>query len=158
MLRAIRFSSYSLLAVLVLAGCSSNTPQPAKKGEKTVDVASVVRQKMPATVKDRDGWAQDLLDKSDAANFDITVFCEEPRIAYDRVHLSSYFSHHTAEELSLVREGFYEKHGIKVLVGERAITINRQEKVIHSSAGRTVFYDKLIMATGSYPWIPWYAC
>ncbi len=73
---------------------------------------------------------------------------------YDRVHLSSYFSHHTAEELSLVREGFYEKHGVKVLVGERAITINRQEKVIHSSAGRTVFYDKLIMATGSYPWIP----
>jgi nitrite reductase (NADH) large subunit len=46
-----------------------------------------------------------------------------------------YFSHHTAEELSLVREGFYEKHGVKVLVGERAITINRQEKVIHSSAG-----------------------
>lgn len=94
-------------------------------------------------------FIEDLLDKSDAANFDITVFCEEPRIAYDRVHLSSYFSHHTAEELSLVREGFYEKHGIKVLVGERAITINRQEKVIHSSAGRTVFYDKLIMATGS---------
>ncbi|EFL2236075.1 FAD-dependent oxidoreductase [Escherichia coli] len=99
-------------------------------------------------------FIEDLLDKSDAANFDITVFCEEPRIAYDRVHLSSYFSHHTAEELSLVREGFYEKHGIKVLVSERAITINRQEKVIHSSAGRTVFYDKLIMATGSYPWIP----
>ncbi len=43
---------------------------------------------------------------------------------------------------------------MKVLVGERAITINRQEKVIHSSAGRTVYYDKLIMATGSYPWIP----
>lgn len=63
-------------------------------------------------------FIEDLLDKSDAANFDITVFCEEPRIAYDRVHLSSYFSHHTAEELSLVREGFYEKHGIKVLVGE----------------------------------------
>ena len=53
-----------------------------------------------------------------------------------------------------MREGFYETHGVKVLVGERAITINRQEKVIHSSAGRTVFYDKLIMATGSYPWIP----
>lgn len=51
-------------------------------------------------------FIEDLLDKSDAANFDITVFCEEPRIAYDRVHLSSYFSHHTAEELSLVREGF----------------------------------------------------
>ena len=99
-------------------------------------------------------FIEELLDKAPAGQFDITVFCEEPRIAYDRVHLSSYFSHHTAEELSLVREGFYEKHGVKVLVGERAITINRQEKVIHSSAGRTVFYDKLIMATGSYPWIP----
>lgn len=29
-------------------------------------------------------FIEDLLDKSDAANFDITVFCEEPRIAYDR--------------------------------------------------------------------------
>ncbi|EFT9017078.1 hypothetical protein HVA60_004116 [Salmonella enterica] len=52
-------------------------------------------------------FIEDLLDKSDASLFDITVFCEEPRKAYDRVHLSSYFSHHTAEELSLVREGFY---------------------------------------------------
>lgn len=51
-------------------------------------------------------FIEDLLDKADKDQFDITVFCEEPRIAYDRVHLSSYFSHHTAEELSLVREGF----------------------------------------------------
>ncbi|PMC26235.1 nitrite reductase (NAD(P)H), partial [Klebsiella aerogenes] len=55
-------------------------------------------------------FIEELLDKAPAGQFDITVFCEEPRIAYDRVHLSSYFSHHTAEELSLVREGFYEKH------------------------------------------------
>ena len=51
-------------------------------------------------------FIEDLLDKSDAANFDITVFCEEPRIAYDRVHLSSYFSHHTAEELSQLLDAF----------------------------------------------------
>ena len=50
-------------------------------------------------------FIEDLLDKADKDQFEITVFCEEPRIAYDRVHLSSYFSHHTAEELSLVREG-----------------------------------------------------
>ncbi len=99
-------------------------------------------------------FIEDLLDKAQPGEFDITVFCEEPRKAYDRVHLSSYFSHHTAEELSLVRDGFYEKHGVNVLVGERAITINRQEKVIHSNTGRTVYYDKLVMATGSYPWIP----
>ncbi|VDZ54225.1 nitrite reductase subunit NirD [Serratia odorifera] len=73
-------------------------------------------------------FIEDLLDKAGPDHFDITVFCEEPRIAYDRVHLSSYFSHHTAEELSLVREGFYQKHNVNVLVGERAITINPRRK------------------------------
>lgn len=99
-------------------------------------------------------FIEDLLDRAPADQFEITVFCEEPRIAYDRVHLSSYFSHHTAEELSLVREGYYEKHGVNVLLGERAITINRQDKLIHSNTGRSIYYDKLVMATGSYPWVP----
>ncbi len=58
-------------------------------------------------------FIEDLLDKADAEQFDITVFCEEPRQGVRPCALSSYFSHHTAEELSLVREGFYEKHGVK---------------------------------------------
>ncbi|WP_312836724.1 nitrite reductase large subunit NirB [Pantoea sp.] len=99
-------------------------------------------------------FIEELIQKSAPDQFAITVFCEEPRVAYDRVHLSAYFSHHTAEELSLVREGFYEEHNVNLLLGERAITINRQEKVIHSSSGRTVHYDTLVLATGSYPWIP----
>jgi len=99
-------------------------------------------------------FIEDFVEKADLEQFEITAFCEEPRVAYDRVHLSSYFSHHTADELSLVKEGFYEKHNIEVLIGERALTINRQEKVIHSQTGRAVYYDKLIMATGSYPWVP----
>ncbi|ORM75970.1 hypothetical protein HA44_16140 [Mixta gaviniae] len=53
-------------------------------------------------------FIEELIDKAEPGQFDITVFCEEPRVAYDRVHLSAYFSHHTAEELSLVREGYYE--------------------------------------------------
>lgn len=97
---------------------------------------------------------EELVEKSAPGQFAITVFCEEPRVAYDRVHLSAYFSHHTAEELSLVRDGFYQKHNIEVLIGERALSINRQEKVVYSSSGRAVQYDKLVMATGSYPWVP----
>ncbi len=50
----------SLLAALVLAGCAEKGAAPLKKGEKPVDVASVVRQKMPASVKDRDQWASAL--------------------------------------------------------------------------------------------------
>ncbi len=42
--------------------------------------------------------------------YEITVFCEESRVAYDRVHLSSCFSHHTADELSLVKPVFYQQH------------------------------------------------
>jgi len=99
-------------------------------------------------------YIEDLVEKAEIENFDITVFCEEPRVAYDRVHLSSYFSHHTADELSLVKEGFYGKHNINVLIGERAININRSQKIIYSNSGREIKYDKLIMATGSTPWVP----
>ncbi|ELR66763.1 Nitrite reductase [NAD(P)H] large subunit [Photobacterium marinum] len=99
-------------------------------------------------------YIEDLVEKTDVSNFEITVFCEEPRVAYDRVHLSSYFSHHTADELSLVKTGFYEKHGINVLIGERAININRKNRIVYSNSGREIAYDKLILATGSYPWVP----
>ncbi|PJC87099.1 nitrite reductase (NAD(P)H) [Vibrio sp. HA2012] len=99
-------------------------------------------------------YIEDFVEKADISNFEITIFCEEPRVAYDRVHLSSYFSHHTSEELSLVKSGFYENNGINILVGEKAVNINRGKKIIFSSSGREVAYDKLILATGSYPWVP----
>ncbi|GAL03065.1 nitrite reductase [NAD(P)H] large subunit [Photobacterium aphoticum] len=99
-------------------------------------------------------YIEDLVEKTDVSKYEITVFCEEPRVAYDRVHLSSYFSHHTAQELSLVKEGFYEKHGIQVLLGERAINIHRQNRIVYSSSGREIQYDKLILASGSYPFVP----
>ena len=99
-------------------------------------------------------FIEELIDKMQSDQFNITIFCEEPRIAYDRVHLSSYFSDYTAEALSLVREGLYEENNINVLLNERAILINRQRKEIHSQTGRIVSYDKLIIATGSYPWVP----
>ena len=97
---------------------------------------------------------EELVVKAAPGQFAITVFCEEPRVAYDRVHLSAYFSHHNAEALSLVAEGFYQQNQIEILTGERVISIDRQKKVVHSSAGREIHYDKLVLATGSYPWVP----
>ncbi len=72
-------------------------------------------------------FIEELLDKAPAGQFDITVFCEEPRIAYDRVHLSSYFSITLRKNCRWYAK-VSEKHGVKVLVGERAITINRRRK------------------------------
>lgn len=49
-----------VLAGLILAGCSAERAAPLKEGEKPIDVASVVRARMPSSVKDRDAWAKDL--------------------------------------------------------------------------------------------------
>lgn len=99
-------------------------------------------------------FIETLVDKGAITQYDITVFGEEPRVAYDRVHLSSFFSHHTAEELSLVKEGYYEQHGVKVLLGERAILIDTQHKSVSSVNIEAVPYDKLILATGAVPFVP----
>ena len=86
--------------------------------------------------------------------YDITVFCEEPRVAYDRVHLSSYFSGTSAEELSLVTAGYYEEHGITVHIGDRAASIDRDASLVRSEKGLEIAYDKIVLATGSFPFVP----
>lgn len=86
--------------------------------------------------------------------YDIVTFCEEPRPAYDRVHLSEYFSGKSAEDLSLVKRGFFEREGIKIYLGDRAVKIDQDSKCIHSAKGVTIRYDKVVLATGSYPFVP----
>ena len=66
----------------------------------------------------------------EAANYEITTFCEEPRLAYDRVHLTEFFSGRSAEDLSLVEPGFYEQHNINVLLGDKAVSIDRTAKTL----------------------------
>jgi len=87
-------------------------------------------------------------------NFEVHTFCEEPRVAYDRVYLSSYFSGKTAEDLSLVKPGFYENNGVTIYMNDKAVNIDLQAKAVTSETGVTIEYDKLIMATGSYPFVP----
>lgn len=98
---------------------------------------------------------QRFLEKLPAAHsFDVTVLCEEPRPAYDRVQLSSFFVDKSAEDLSLVPPGFFETHGIDVRVGERAVAIDAQARTVMTGAGERLAYDKLILATGSQPFVP----
>ncbi len=87
-------------------------------------------------------------------NFEVHTFCEEPRVAYDRVYLSSYFSGKTAEDLSLVTPGFYEENNIKIYMNDKAVDIDLKAKTVASEAGIIIGYDKLVMATGSYPFVP----
>jgi len=87
-------------------------------------------------------------------NFHITTFCEEPRPAYDRVHLSEFFSGKTAADLSLVEDGFFADNNITIHLGDKAATIDRANKTVTSAKGVTIAYDKLVLATGSYPFVP----
>ncbi|GAC1625405.1 MAG: nitrite reductase large subunit NirB [Nevskia sp.] len=85
---------------------------------------------------------------------DLTVLGEEPRAAYDRVHLSEFFSGKTAEDLSLVTQGFYAQPGLHLKLAARAAAIDRAAKQVTLADGSVVGYDKLVLATGSYPFVP----
>ncbi|HTJ92774.1 MAG TPA: nitrite reductase large subunit NirB [Pararobbsia sp.] len=94
------------------------------------------------------------LAQSNPGALDVTVLCEEPRAAYDRVHLSEYFSGKTADDLSLVEPGFFDKTGMALRLNARAVSIDRDAKTVTVSTGETLAYDKLVIATGSYPFVP----
>ncbi len=89
-----------------------------------------------------------------AGQFEILVFGEEIRPAYDRVHLSEYFSGKTADDLSMAPGSWYEDNNIALHLGDPVVSIDRENKVIHSHHGLSVQYDYLILATGSSAFVP----
>ncbi|MFE2427260.1 nitrite reductase large subunit NirB [Streptomyces sp. NPDC059373] len=84
----------------------------------------------------------------------VVVLCEEPRPAYDRVQLTSYFSGRTPADLSMVGDGFMAEHGIELHVGDPAVAVDRAARTVTARSGLTVAYDTLVLATGSYPFVP----
>jgi len=86
--------------------------------------------------------------------FDLTVFGEEPRRAYDRVHLSEYFGGKTADDLSLSAANWYEEQNIDLLLGNPVVQIDRQLKKVYAADGLTYAYDILVFATGSGAFVP----
>jgi nitrite reductase (NADH) large subunit len=85
---------------------------------------------------------------------DITVFCEEPRPAYDRVQLTSYFAGKTANDLSLAPRKFFRESKVTLRLNDAVLGIDAQRKLVRSARYKDVPYDKLVIATGSYPFVP----
>ena len=92
--------------------------------------------------------------KGATKEWNLITFCEETRVAYDRVNLSSFFSGKTAADLSLVEPGLYQENGIQIHIGDKAVAIDREQKTVKSANGLEVPYDKIVLATGSYPFVP----
>ena len=87
-------------------------------------------------------------------NAEVTVLCEEPRPAYDRVHLSEFFAGKSAEDLSVVEPGFFERTGFTLRLAARAVAIERRDRTVTTADGEVLPYDKLVLATGSTPFVP----
>ncbi|MFD7661539.1 nitrite reductase large subunit NirB [Streptomyces sp. NPDC059788] len=95
-----------------------------------------------------------LADRGTTARTRVVVLCEEPRPAYDRVQLTSYFSGRTPDDLALADAGFMARHGIELHLGDPATAVDREARTVTARSGLTVPYDTLVLATGSYPFVP----
>ncbi|WP_435980553.1 nitrite reductase large subunit NirB [Psychrobacter sp. DM4] len=86
--------------------------------------------------------------------FEIHVFAEEDRPAYDRVYLSSYFEHKDASKLNLVDLNVYESSKVNLHLNQRIVDIDSTTQSITTEDGEQIEYSELVLATGSYPFVP----
>ncbi len=84
----------------------------------------------------------------------VTVLGEEPRPAYDRVHLTDYFKDRSADNLALGTKDWYAERGIQLLTGTLAVDIDRSSGQVTTATGEQHRYDWLVLATGSSPFVP----
>ena len=94
------------------------------------------------------------LTRDGTADLQITMLAEEPRLAYDRVNLSKYFSGSSVEDLTLTTREFFDKHGIELYSGDPVSAIDRDNRRVTTKSGAEYEYDVLVLATGSSPFVP----
>ena len=85
---------------------------------------------------------------------DLIVIGAEPEPAYDRVHLSEMFSGKSAQDLLLADPQQYEDANVRLVLNDTVTQVNRQAQTVTTKHGREFRYDCLILATGSYPFVP----
>lgn len=88
------------------------------------------------------------------AGCSVTVLCGEPQLAYDRVYLSSYFTGTPFSELSMSTEQWYQQQQVDLQLNCWVERIVPTERLVYCRDGRVYSYEKLVLATGSYPFVP----
>jgi nitrite reductase (NADH) large subunit len=90
----------------------------------------------------------------DPCRYRITIFGAEPHVNYNRIMLSPLLAgEKTFDEIVINGRGWYCDNQIDLVTGDPVTTIDRAAKTVTSESGRTVAYDKLLIATGSDPFI-----
>ncbi|TDH35157.1 NAD(P)/FAD-dependent oxidoreductase [Pseudohoeflea suaedae] len=100
------------------------------------------------------GRMMDELFERAPGRYEVTVFNAEPRVNYDRIMLSPVLSGEKAyEDIIIHGDQWYADHGVTLHRGEKIVTIDRTAKTVTSDKGTVAAYDKLVIATGSNPFI-----
>ncbi len=96
---------------------------------------------------------EELLER-DPDRYSITIFGAEPRVNYNRIMLSPVLAgEKTFDEIVINSAEWYEEKGIELVSGDPVEQIDRKAKSVISKSGRAEPYDKLLIATGSDPFI-----
>ncbi|MEM1066259.1 MAG: nitrite reductase large subunit NirB [Pseudomonadota bacterium] len=91
---------------------------------------------------------------TEAGGWNTTLFNAEPRGTYDRIMLSPVLAgDKTYDEIVTHAPAFYEARGVTCRFGERVTAIDRAAKTVTGTDGIPLPYDKLVIATGSNPFI-----
>ena len=99
--------------------------------------------------------AEEILKRDGLALFDITIIGAEPHGNYNRILLSNVLNGtQGGDEITINPLPWYKENGIKLLAGVPAIGINRHKRTVMLLDARQIPYDKLILATGSRPFVP----
>ena len=86
--------------------------------------------------------------------YQVTIFNAEPRVNYDRIMLSPVLSGEKQfDDIIIHGDAWYIEHGITLYKGHKIVAIDRAAKTVSSNHGAIASYDKLIVATGSVPFI-----
>jgi len=86
--------------------------------------------------------------------YEVTIFNAEPRVNYDRIMLSPVLSGEKSfEDIIIHGDGWYVDHGVMLYKGHKVVEIDRDAKTVTSEHGEVAAYDKLVIATGSAPFI-----
>ena len=99
-------------------------------------------------------FIDNMLASDTAQQFQVSTFAEESRLAYDRVQLSAYFSGKFADDLALTDASYYQENGVKFVLSSKVTGIDPQAHTVTTAKGETLHYDKLVLATGSFPFVP----
>lgn len=99
-------------------------------------------------------FVQVLRERDATDQWQITVLGEEVDAAYDRVALSSYIDSWDRDTLALTGNDYADDPMVTLHLGDRVVGVDRAAQTVTTEAGIVLDYDALVMATGSYPFVP----